>query len=145
MWCRFVGNVCTCTNGVAKDGSDCPVNAAAQCKSCNAGWTINHAGTECIGTSCASRDEQPCKRVDPVRFTLFRNTGNLCVCNNGVAQSFAGCPANGAAKCKSCNAGWTINHAATECIGMFNVHGPIGATVQLSRCAIVCRKYLHLR
>ena len=43
-------------------------------------------------------------------------TGNTCVCKNGVGQTGAGCPAIGAEKCASCDAGFTINHEKTKCI-----------------------------
>lgn len=38
-----------------------------------------------------------------------------CSCNNGVAQTGSGCAVDGAAKCASCNPGWTINRARTKC------------------------------
>ena len=43
-------------------------------------------------------------------------TGNTCVCKNGVGQTGVGCPAIGAEKCASCNAGFIINHERTKCI-----------------------------
>ena len=45
-------NICTCENGVAPTAASCPVNGAAECVSCNTGWTINNERTECIRT-CA--------------------------------------------------------------------------------------------
>ena len=42
---------------------------------------------------------------------------NTCTCHNGVAQTGAGCPFNGAAKCLTCNVGWTISHDKTKCFG----------------------------
>ena len=41
---------------------------------------------------------------------------NTCTCNNGVAETGAGCSVNGAARCKSCKTGWTITTARTKCI-----------------------------
>ena len=42
---------------------------------------------------------------------------NGCACPNSVATTGAGCPANGAAKCASCNTGFTLTHDKTQCIG----------------------------
>jgi len=47
---------------------------------------------------------------------VFDCTGNTCVCKNGVGQTGAGCPAIGAEKGASCDAGFTINHERTKCI-----------------------------
>ena len=44
------GNACTCKNGVAPIGIECPVNGAAKCLSCNTGWTINRDKTACTCT-----------------------------------------------------------------------------------------------
>ena len=46
----------------------------------------------------------------------FVCVANSCACHNGVPETGVGCPANGVAKCASCNPGWTINHAKTACI-----------------------------
>lgn len=45
-----VGNTCVCKHGVAQLGVYCPVNGAANCLSCNTGFTINSDNTECIRT-----------------------------------------------------------------------------------------------
>lgn len=39
------GNTCTCSNGVAQTGADCPVDGASKC---HTGWSMNSAETECI-------------------------------------------------------------------------------------------------
>ena len=44
------------------------------------------------------------------------STVNACTCENGVGQTGAGCPLNGAAKCASCHTGFTINDERTKCI-----------------------------
>ena len=53
VWLDVVANGCTCKNGVAESGANCPVNGAVKCASCNTGWRINHAKTECI-RKCAN-------------------------------------------------------------------------------------------
>ena len=47
---------------------------------------------------------------------LSHVSGNMCICYNGVAEIGPHCPVNGGAKCKSCNAGWTMNRDRTKCI-----------------------------
>ena len=42
--------------------------------------------------------------------------GNVCRCENGVAQTGVGCPMHRIAKCESCNVGWTINYDKSKCI-----------------------------
>ena len=45
-----VVNGCTCHNGMGATGTACPAHGGVKCASCNVGFTVNHAGTECIGT-----------------------------------------------------------------------------------------------
>ena len=40
----------------------------------------------------------------------------ICTCKNGVPEAGVGCHTNGAAQCKSCSAGFTMNKDSTECI-----------------------------
>ena len=54
---------------------------------------------------------------DTMSNDLISFAENQCKCDNGVAQTGAGCPANGAAKCAACNTGWTLSHDKTKCIG----------------------------
>ena len=44
---------------------------------------------------------------------------NTCICANGVAETGAYCPVNGAAKCASCASGWKISADRTYCICTF--------------------------
>ena len=44
-------------------------------------------------------------------------SANICTCDNGVAMSGAACTKQGAAMCKQCNAGFTINTAKNNCAG----------------------------
>ena len=111
--CTAAANKCTCDNGVPQTGAGCLVVGAAECSSCNAGWTINRDRTECIRTSHA--------RVNTELSSIFScwhcdSAVNMCTCLNGVGQAGPGCPVNGAAKCLACNSGWTINDDKTECI-----------------------------
>ena len=121
--CYFAANTCTCMNGVAETGADCPVNGTAKCFACNTGWTINNARTEC-NRKCANlcMHEQTQERIK-ITWLKWRTcvlhifvAVNTCSCKNGVAQTGTGCPASGAKKCASCNTGWTINYGATKCI-----------------------------
>jgi len=41
---------------------------------------------------------------------------NSCTCQNGVAQTGVECSVDGAARCMSCNTGWTANLDRTQCI-----------------------------
>ena len=120
-------NYCTCDNGVGQTGAGCPVEGTAKCASCNAGFTLNDRRGECIRTcarvpicTCTSKPIIILKH-DLASSVLLQCTylhrllGNVCACDNGVAQSGAECPVNGATKCASCNAGWTINDGRTEC------------------------------
>ena len=57
-------------------------------------------------------------------------TANTCTCDNGVAQTGAGCPVNGAANCASCNIGRALNQDRTACIRTCtNVGFKLGGTV----------------
>ena len=116
-------NVCTCHNGSPKVGVGCPATGAEKCASCNHGFTISHDGTKCIRT-CVGLDVcvyvcyanmQACS-IDVHICVLLDSIGNTCVCKNGVGQTGAGCPAIGAEKCASCDAGFTINRERTKCI-----------------------------
>ena len=113
----IVGNICTCKNGVAETGVGCPVDRTSKCMSCNTGWTINLARTACLCTCAYFRmyGQLPIACVC-VTYCNCRFAVNVCTCNNGVAQTGVNCLTNGAAKCVSCNTGWTINQARTECI-----------------------------
>ena len=108
----LAGNSCTCENGVAQTGVHCPTNGVAKCASCNPGWTINHEKTKCIRTYPCSCVELQQQRSAPLICLCAVNT---CTCKNGLAQTGEHCPANGAAKCASCNAGFHMNEAKTEC------------------------------
>ena len=111
-------NTCTCTDGVAYTGVDCPVNGAEKCESCRPGFSVLALKDRII---CA----RTCKHFsEHIVYTSavysFRHcTANVCACNNGVAQTGECCPVNGAAKCKSCNAGWSLNHDKTKCTRSF--------------------------
>ena len=111
----FVANVCTCDGGVPQTGAHCPLNGAAKCAACNAGWTINLANTECIRMYILRLRKHQQKRCNELCLH-FGVLGNTCICNNGVAQTGAGCLVDGDAKCASCDIGWTINLEKSECI-----------------------------
>ena len=117
--CRVIVNECTCEHGVAQSGVHCPARGAAKCKSCNTGWIINRDRTKCICT---------CTRIADFRnrcsFVALRTCSPLfavkrCGCKNGVAETGARCRTDGAANCKSCNAGYKMNKQRTECISTF--------------------------
>ena len=57
--------------------------------------------------------------------------GNVCVCDHGVAATGAKCPVHGSAKCVSCNVGWTMNVARTDC------------TRKCARVRVQCRMRKH--
>ena len=46
---------------------------------------------------------------------IFPCVVNGCTCHNGVGATGTACPAHGAVKCASCNAGFTLNHDSTAC------------------------------
>ena len=108
-------NRCACKNGVGATGTDCPVNGAVKCASCNHGFTVNHARTECIGM-CPGTHEPQQNHANMLKSIGCYLVANVCTCENGVAQLGVDCTVNGAAKCSSCNSGWTINHDSTKCI-----------------------------
>ena len=113
-----VATACACKNGVALPGVHCAVHGVVICASCNTGFTMNHARNACIRTSVLSRmlinlTIVNCRFCTRLWFDLVANS---CTCKNGVGETGAGCPAHGAVKCASCNHGFTINHAKTECI-----------------------------
>ena len=64
------------------------------------------------------RSLEPC---DTMSNDLISFAENQCKCDKGVSQIGAGCPINGAAKCASCNTGWTLNQDKTKCIGKCTV------------------------
>ena len=43
---------------------------------------------------------------------------NICTCDNGAPKTGTACTKHGAAMCKGCNAGFTINKDKTKCDGM---------------------------
>ena len=55
-------------------------------------------------------------RIVKLAMFLLCFAANVCTCANGVAETGALCLTNGAAKCKSCDAGWAIDDAKTKCI-----------------------------
>ena len=116
-----VANVCTCENGVAPLGVNCPVNGAAKCVLCNSGWTISDDHTKCNCTFAHSRiNQQTISRPYLNRLAFSLLAVNTCICKNGLPQTGVHCPVNGAAKCASCNVGFTFNQAKTECIRTFS-------------------------
>ena len=132
--------MCTCENGVAQLGVHCPVNGAAKCASCNSGWTINHESTKCIRTCLHSRmKRQQCNNgaVAPLNCLFVVNT---CTCTNGVAQIGVHCPTHGAAKCASCNAGFTINQVRTECTCKFLLHEQMANADDRTKCIFSCTR-----
>ena len=109
--CNPIVNTCLCNNGVANTAVGCPAHGAAKCESCNPGWTLNHGRTECIRTwlySC--HHEQAQKEARNFNLVRCGFAGNTCICSNGVAQTGADCPVNGAHNCESCNTGWTAGY-----------------------------------
>lgn len=49
-----VAGTCTCQNGIASTGPDCPVDGAAHCMACHIGWTLSHDSTKCNGILCVT-------------------------------------------------------------------------------------------
>merc|ERR1711871_1902416 len=44
--------ICTCTNGQAGEGTECPSNGAAVCQSCDPGFTLSPKKDECLQNKC---------------------------------------------------------------------------------------------
>ena len=66
----------------------------------------------CVCTyTCSFFSPRVCQLLFPVK---------MCTCKNGVGETDGGCPVDGAAKCKSCNAGYKMNTERTECIRTFS-------------------------
>jgi len=70
---------------------------------------------------CGDPKEGPVNHGNDPRWktnTCFFAEGrpNVCSCTNGSPQTGAGCTKNGAAMCKSCKVGWTLNSDKTACI-----------------------------
>ena len=114
--CRVAENTCTCANGVARSGAGCTKNGDAKCAFCKTGWTLDHSGTQCIST-CEHYDVHGHNVTALIVcfIVLFDFAVNACTCKNGFGQFGPGCPSNGAAKCASCNPGWTVSHDQTCC------------------------------
>lgn len=73
--------------------------------------------------------------------------GNICTCENGVAQTGVGCVVSGAAKCQSCNTGFTTNHARTECIRTWVNVGKQSKHMIFTTFFFVlgCSEYVHMQ
>ena len=111
--------MCICTNGVASTGANCPENGASKCVSCSTGWRINNDRTECTSKSAHCHVHKNISKHKALHPFVLCVAENICTCENGVAPTGSGCPVNSAAKCTSCNTGWTINNQKTKCIGTY--------------------------
>ena len=111
LHCRYVANTCTCDHGVPQTAAGCPWNGAPKCVSCNTGWTLQREKAQCIRTRLHVHIQN--KIIFAHACHAF--VGNVCTCDNGVPPTGVYCPVNGAVKCESCNAGWTINDARSQC------------------------------
>ena len=56
-------------------------------------------------------------KMRTVIHVLFDIVANKCACPNGVGMTGSGCDKDGDYKCASCNPGFTLNDARTQCIG----------------------------
>eukprot|EP00931_Biecheleriopsis_adriatica_P018464 TRINITY_DN12938_c0_g3_i1.p1 TRINITY_DN12938_c0_g3~~TRINITY_DN12938_c0_g3_i1.p1 ORF type:complete len:1254 (-),score=164.63 TRINITY_DN12938_c0_g3_i1:110-3838(-) len=81
-------NQCTCANGVAASGIECPENKAEVCKSCNAGYHWNTGGSAC--------------------------EVNICTCAEGYAASGPECPEHDTALCAACFTGLTLKDGVCQ-------------------------------
>jgi hypothetical protein len=81
-----VANTCTCANGIAATGADCPVDGAEICTGCDVGFGL---------------DSNACFL-------------NQCSCQNGAGTYGTECDpsVNNGADCKSCNGGYDLTYKA---------------------------------
>ena len=91
----------------------------------------------------------PSKRAAKDNLLSFL-TGNTCTCTNGVPETGADCPVNGAPKCASCNFGWTRTHDCTKCIRTWTSAATREHTMKLNSLQLVSdslfyRERVHLQ
>ena len=111
-----VASACACKNGVTLPGVDCS-NGVVVCAACNNGFTMNDARDACVRKFfCVLIKATIANRKQHILRSFVADVvANVCACANGVPETGATCAMNGAAKCKACNPGWTINRAKTAC------------------------------
>ena len=116
---------CTCSDGTAATGSDCPNDGDVKCASCDTGYylsgnecalktcTCSH-GTAATSSDCPNDGDVKCASCNPGFFL----SGNECVlktctCSNGNNAKGGACPTHGSEKCLSCDAGYFLS--GNEC------------------------------
>ena len=103
---QCVQNQCTCSNGLAAYGSDCPRPGVEHCVGC-------HIGS-------VPREVNKTDPADPeknITLTECRQVDHTCTCANGnttadtcsPTSSLRCCPANNTETCGSCNAGYFLS------------------------------------
>ena len=76
----------------------------------------------------------------------YHFVANMCTCKNGVPQLGAHCPVNGAARCLSCNSGWTISQDGTKCICTCELSPEKQCTSYHQRFALsFCSEFLYMQ
>ena len=125
-----VNNVCTCLNGQAHTGAECPVAGAQGCESCDQGYTHNELstgdecspnqctcdhGTEALGAACLIDNTEICSACD-AGFKLEQQscTVNTCDCSHGTGATGSDCPTHASLKCENCDDGYFLT-ADNEC------------------------------
>ena len=119
-------NQCTCSNGIAAVGSECPANGNAKCASCSTGFslvdsvchenqcTCDHgvAAQESIALKMVRRNVHHALVATP-NLAVFGKE-NQCTCADGTGASGSDCPTNGEPKCASCSSGHVLVGASCQ-------------------------------
>ncbi|CAD7971980.1 unnamed protein product, partial [Amoebophrya sp. A120] len=93
-----VDNVCSCLNGVAKAGTDCPMHGAHDCASCSSGYGLASGKCELV-----------CPTGQHLNDAGTACEDNSCSCDFGSAATGAACTSNSANICSSCDSGYHAN------------------------------------
>ena len=151
---------CTCSDGTAATGLDCPNDGDAKCASCDTGYylsgnecalktcTCSH-GTAATGSDCPNDGDAKCASCN-IGFFLSGNECALktCTCSNGVEAKGGACPTHGSEKCISCDAGFFLNGnecALRMCICSYGVEATgVACPTHGSEKCISCEDGNHL-
>ena len=114
---------CTCANGYACVGINCPVGGVEYCVICDPGYYLHNNqcypnqcncpfGTAATGLQCLSNGQDLCVAC-PTGFHVEGGycVQNVCSCNNGVPVSGIDCVEHQKLACESCDLGFQLNSA----------------------------------
>jgi len=107
-------NKCSCTNGDAAVGADCPGSSSAnwvksKCTKCNASFVLKDDKCECdVGSTLKDTHTHTPTHAQPATSACFTNN---CSCSNGDGAVGSDCALDGAEMCSNCWPGFKLGFA----------------------------------